>query len=181
MKKIYYLPIIGLFFLNCTKENNFLVGKEQVGKILATTQVNELKDIFSNDSLVSRVGEGEFADAAFDEYLVYDKTGKHLLTIIPKEQHDSTSTIESIQIFDANYKTASGVGLTSTYKDVSNSYVISKVESTFTSAVLFVDEINATMAIAKKELGINDFGTQKVQADQIPDLAKLKSLTLWFD
>ena len=112
---------------------------------------------------------------------MYAKNGDHLLTIIPKVQHDSTSTIESIQVFDKRYKTIKGLNISSTFKDIVENYTVNKVESTFTTAVLFVDELDVTIAINKKELGINDFGTQKVSLAQIPDLAKIKTFTLWFD
>ncbi len=181
MKKIILLGLLLVIIVNCKKENNYLLAKEHVGKITSITEVYELKSIFEKDSLVSHLGEGDFADSSYDEYLVYTKEGGHIFTIIPKEQHDSTSTIESIQVFDKKYKTLSGLGLSSTFKDISGNYTINKVESTFNNAILFVDELNATITITKKELGVNDFGTQKISLAQIPDLAKIKALTFWFD
>jgi len=181
MRKIILLLLVSIVFVQCEKENNFTLGRGQVGKITSATQVYELKSIFENDSLVAHLGEGDFADSAYDEYLVYTKQNKHALTIIPKEQHDSTSTIESIQIFDKKYKTSKGLGLGSIFKDIVENYTVNKVESTFTTAVLFVDELDVTITIAKKELGINDFGTQKISVAQIPDLAKIKTFTVWFD
>jgi len=181
MKKIIPLFIILITFLQCTKEDNFTLAKNQLGKVTSLTQVNALTDAFSNDSLVSNLGEDNFANTEFDEYTVYGKGGKHLLTLIPKKQNDSTSTIESVQIFDERYKTVKGLNLTSTFKDIVDNYTVNKVESTFTTAVLFVDELNVTIAIDKKDLGINDFGLDKVRLDQIPDLAKIKYFTIWFD
>jgi len=181
MKRIIPFVLILLTFSQCEKEDNFTIAKNQLGKLTSLTQVNELTDIFANDSLVSNLGEGDFANAEFDEYLVYGKGGKHLLTLIPKEQHDSISVIESIQIFDDRYKTIKGLGLSSAFKDIVGAYSVNKVESTFTTAVLFIDELNITIAIDKKELGINDFGIEKIRLDQIPDLAKIKYFTIWFD
>ena len=181
MRKIVLLVLISLAFIQCKEENNYTLAKNQVGKITSATQVYELKSIFKKDSLVSHLGEGDFADATYDEYLVYTKQDGHILTLIPKEQHDSTSTIESIQIFDKKYKTVKNLNIASTFKDIIDNYSVSKVESTFTTAVLFVDEINATITIDKKELGIKDFGIQKISLEQIPDLAKIKTLTMWFD
>ncbi len=158
-----------------------MLAKGQVGKMTSATQVHELKSVFEKDSLVSHLGEGDFADSSYDEYLVYTKQKAHLFTIIPKEQHDSTATIESIQIFDKKYKTSSGLGLSSNFQDIVSNYSVNKVESTFTSVVLFVDELDATITIDKKELGINDFGIQKINLAQIPDLAQIKTITFWFD
>ena len=181
MKRIVTLVIVAVLFTQCKKEDNYTIAKGQLGKLTSLTQVNELKEIFAKDSLVSNLGEGDFANAEYDEYRVFEKGGKQLLTLIPKEQHDSTSTIESIQIFDKKYKTVKGLNLGSTFKDIIDNYTVNKVESTFSSAVLFVDELNVTIAIDKKDIGMKDFGVQKVRLDQIPDLAKIKYFTLWFD
>ena len=181
MKKLFTIVLLSIFLTQCEKEDNFTMAKGQVGKITSATQIHEIESIFVKDSLVSHIGEGGFADAQYDEYLLYSKNGDHLLTIIPKAQHDSTSTVESIQIFDKRYKTIKGLNISSTFKDIVANYTVNKVESTFTTAVLFVDELDVTIAINKKELGINDFGTQKVNLAQIPDLAKIKTFTIWFD
>tara|TARA_R110002073_G_scaffold14998_1_gene60131 strand:- start:54032 stop:54577 length:546 start_codon:yes stop_codon:yes gene_type:complete len=181
MKKIAVLVIVSLVFLQCKKENNFTIAKNQLGKLTSMTQVNELKELFASDSLVSKIGEGAFASSEYDEYLVYDKKGAHMLTIIPEEQHDSTSTIESIQIFDERFKSVKGLGLASKFEDIVGNYTVNKVESTFTTVVLFIDELDVTIAIDKKELGIQEFGTQKIRLDQIPDLATIKYFTIWFD
>lgn len=181
MKEIILILVLSIVLTQCKKENKYTLGRNQVGQLSQITKVSELKSIFLKDSLVSRIGEGDFVDAAYDEYLVYDKQSNHIFTIIPKEQHDSTSTIESIQVFDKKYKTDRGLSLSSTFKDIIDNYSINKIESTFTTAVLFVDELDATITIDKKELGIEDFGTQKISLKQIPDLAKIKTLTFWFD
>lgn len=181
MKKLIFILALAISSTQCKKEDHFTLAKGQVGQITSLTTVQELPEIFAKDSLVSHLGEGDFADASYDEYLVYTKKGDHLLTLVPKQQHDSTSTFENIQILSPKYKTIKGLSLKSTFRDIIDHYTVNKVESTFTTAVLFVDEIDATITIDKKELGINDFGTEKITIEQIPDLAKIKTLTFWFD
>lgn len=181
MKQLFILMLVSVILIQCKKEENYLLARGQVGDITALTQVHGLESIFAKDSVVAHLGEGDFADSAYDEYLVYNKEGDHLLTLIPKQQHDSTSTFENIQIFDSKYKTEKGLGLSSKFKDIIDNYTVNKVESTFTTAVLFVDELDVTITIDKKDLGINDFGTQKIILEQIPDLAKIKTFTVWFD
>ena len=181
MKSVLSILVVTILFVQCKKEDHHTIAKGQLGKVTKQTQVNELKELFHKDSLVSNLGEGDFANAEYDEYRVYEKGGKHLLTLIPKVQHDSTSTIESIQIFHKRYETVKGLNLNSTFKDVIDNYTVNKVESTFSSAVLFVDELNVTIAIDKKDIGVREFGIQKVRIDQIPDQAKIKYFTLWFD
>lgn len=181
MKKLIFTIVLALCLIQCKKEDHFTLAKGQVGQLTSMTQVDNLQAFFAQDSLVSHLGEGDFADASYDEYLVYTKKGDHLLTLVPKQQHDSTSTLENIQIMSPKYKTIKGLGLSSTFRDIIDNYTVNKVESTFTTAVLFVDELDATITIDKKELGINDFGTEKISLEQIPDLAKIKTMTFWFD
>jgi hypothetical protein len=44
-----------------------------------------------------------------------------------------------------------------------------------------VDELNATFALDKKDLKLGEFDMSKIRKDQIPDMAKIKYITLWFD
>ena len=89
--------------------------------------------------------------------------------------------IKSIQIFDPNFITEKGISLRSTFNDINKNYTINKVETTLTSATLFIDELNATISIDKKELGLNAFSREEVSIDQIPDIAKIKYFTIWFN
>ena len=86
-----------------------------------------------------------------------------------------------MKIFSDQYETEKGVSTASTYKDIVENYSISKVEPTFNSAVVFIDEINATIAIDKKDLKLDEFDMRKISKDQIPDMAKIQYITLWFD
>ena len=104
-----------------------------------------------------------------------------MLTILPKEQLDSTSTIKSIEIHDARFNTESGINITSNYSEINANNTIHKIERTFSSATLFLDDLNSTIAIDNEELGLKEFNTQKITKDQIPDLAKMKSFVVWFN
>lgn len=186
MKKIIkpiLIAIVALTFVQCGNDK-FGVAKEKVGEITPKTTVKDLDEIFKKDSIVKVLSEGAKGDNYFqddDEYKIYEKGGKHLLTIIPKEQLDSTSTIKSVQIIDSRYKTKNGLTINSTFQEVNSKENISKIEASFTSATLFIDELNATMTIDKEELGLKDMSLQKVSKDQIPDLAKVKSFIIWFN
>tara|TARA_B100001057_G_C22482302_1_gene806919 strand:+ start:76 stop:639 length:564 start_codon:yes stop_codon:yes gene_type:complete len=186
MKKyiLNFLSIVSLLFItSCSNSERFEIQKGKVGHLNTKTTIQELSIIFKNDSIVSKLSEGALGDNYFqdnDEYLIYDKLGKHLLTIIPKDQLDSTSTIKSIQIFDDRFKTADGLNLRSTFADIRLGNNINKIESSFSSATLFIDDLNVTIAIDKEELGLKAFSNQKVTLEQIPDLAKMKSFIVWF-
>ena len=115
-----------------------------------------------------------------DEYFIFEKGGKLLLTILPKEQLDTTSTIKSIEIHDERFKTLSGISINSSFSEINVSNTIHKIERTFSSATLFLDNLNTTITIDNEELGLKEFSTQKVTKEQIPDLAKMKSFIVWF-
>ena len=172
-----------LLFIQCGTDK-FDIAKGKVGEITTKTTVQDLDKIFAKDSIVKILSEGTKGDNYFqddDEYLVYEKGGKHLLTIVPKEQLDSSSTIKSIQIFDDRFKTESNLSLISTFEEINANNKISKVETSLSSATLFIDDLNATIAIDKEELGLKGLGFQKVSLEQIPDLARMKSFVIWFE
>ena len=173
-----------LLIISCSNNDKFEIEKGKVGKLTTTTKIDQLDAIFKNDSIVKNLSEGAQGNNYFqedDEYFVYEKGGKLLLTIMPKEQLDSTSTIESIQIFDDRFKTKTGLNIRTSFSDIRANNIINKIESSFYSATLFIDELNATISIDKEELGLKAFSNQQVAIDQIPDLAKIKSFTIWFN
>jgi len=187
LKKIIYLLLVSFLFIQCAKENKFLIEKGKVGYLTKETTVLELNKIFKQDSIVSNllVDKLENEDKLFslgdDDYKIFSSEGEKLLEISPTKQNDSLSKIKSIQIFDRNYKTDKGISLQSTFKEINENYLVNKVETTLTSATLFIDELNATIAIDKKELGLNTFSREEVTLDQIPDIAKIKYFTIWFN
>lgn len=187
MIKKNLLPIIAiaflLFVISCTNNSKFKIEKGKVGEITTKTTIQELNKIFKNDSIVKNLSEGAQGENYFqedDEYFVFEKGGKLLLTIMPKEQLDSTSTIKSIEIHDERFKTETGLSLKSNFSEINTNNNINKVERTFSSATLFIDDLNATITINNEELGLKEFSVQKVTLEQIPDLAKIKSYVIWF-
>jgi hypothetical protein len=173
-----------LFIVSCSNSNKFRIEKGVVGNINTKTTIQELTTIFKKDSLVKNLSEGAQGDNYFqedDEYYVFEKGGKLLLTILPKEQLDSTSTIKSIEIHDERFKTKSGININSNFLEINANNNINRVESTFSSATLFLDNLNTTITIDNEELGLKEFNTQKVSKEQIPDLAKMKTFIVWFN
>jgi len=176
--------VFSIFFVSCSDNKKFQISKGNVGLITMKTTVADLSEIFEKDSIVKNLSEGSQGNNYFqdnDEYLIYEKGGKHLLTLVPKEQLDSTSTMKNIEIFDNRFKTESGISLESTFAEIRANNKIDKIESSFTSATLFIDELNATIVIDNEEMGLKDFSNQKVVEEQIPDLAKMKSFVVWFN
>ena len=184
--KYIHLLAVGLILLvvaSCSNSKRYKISKGKVGQISKKTTVKDLDKLFENDSIVKNLSEGSMGDNYFqddDEYMIYDQKGKLLLTLIPKDQHDSTSTIKSIEIHDPRFSTETGLNLNSKFVEINANNRINRVESTLKSATLFIDELNATIVIDKEELGLQEYSTQKVSLDQIPDLAKIKSFIIWF-
>lgn len=189
MKKILKLGTIicvVLLFAQCTKDK-YLIERNSVGLINNTHTIADVKQLFANDSLVVRLSEGDLGgeDTKYiqedDQYLVFSKEGKHLLTIVPKKQLDSTSKIKYVEIKGRKYKTDKDITLSSPFKTLNATYNINKVETTLSSATLYIDELNATISMRKKDLGVNEFSTRKVRLDQIPDMTSIDHFTIWFD
>lgn len=187
LKKIIFIVLVSFLFVQCAKENQYLIEKGKVGYLTKETTILELNSIFKKDSIVSNLtinnlnNEDKLFSLDDDEYEVFSFMGDKLLEIAPANQNDSLSKIKSIQIFDRNYKTDKGISLQSTFKDINENYMVNKVETTLTSATLFIDELNATISIDKKDLGLNSFSREEVTIDQIPDIAKIKYFTIWFN
>ncbi len=182
--RVFGVCLLSLLCVQCGDGNRFMISKRKVGKLTPVTTISDLQDIFSNDSIVKNLSEGSLGNNFFqddDEYLIYEKGGKHLLTIVPKEQLDSTATIKSIQIFDKRYSTKSGLTLDSKFEDINLNNVITKVETSLSSATLFIDDLNITITLDKEDLGLKNFSTQKINVEQIPGLAGVKSLIVWFN
>ena len=182
--KLFCIAIVSITFVQCGNGNTFTVAKGKVGSLSTKTTIHELNSIFKNDSIVKNLSEGSLGDNYFqddDEYLIYEKGGAHLMTIIPKEQLDSTSTIKSIQLFDKRFKTKTGLSLASSFEEINLNNKISKVETSLNSATFFIDDLNVTLAYDKVELGLREFSTQKISLNQIPDIAKMRSYIVWFN
>ena len=170
------LVILSLLFSSCKKEQDpFEIGKQHLGLLTDSTQVKDLKSVFANDSLVTFISGDEFSGSK-NNIDVFEKGGKKLLVLTPEQVLDSTSVIESIQIIDPRYKTDKGISTLSTFKDISSTYKISKINNIINSVLIIVNELNASFVIDKKELPANlRFNMDiKIEAAHIPDNAKIK-------
>lgn len=177
MKKLTTIIVLSLIFIQCNSDKKLLIAKNNLGEIHKNTTIAELDKMFSNDSIVKLPED----TVVYRKYIVFNKEGKQIINVKFDVRRDSIKGIENIKIFDKNYKTEKGLSVSSTYKDIMDNYSISKVEPSFNSAIVFIDEINATVAIDKRDLKIGEFDMRKISKDQIPDLAKIQYITLWFD
>lgn len=175
-KSLLYLIIFTLVLTSCKKEQDpFQVSKQHIGLLTDSTQVKDLEALFVNDSIVNYIKGDEFIENKSD-IEVFEKGGKKLLILSPKQVLDSTSTIGSVQIIDSRFKTDKNISTLSTFKDIQDNYTVSRINNLINSIVVSVDEINASFTIDKKELPANlrfDMNL-KIEKSQIPDTAKIK-------
>lgn len=172
--RLFFLLI---FFFSCNNYNsNFKIEKGKVGKVNTETKIQELDSLFFNDSIVKRIGEGDYVFSGTDKYLIYDKKENHLLTIIPKQQHDPNETIETIQIIDKNFKTLNGIHVGSSFREISKSHKISSIQNTINNVIVFVDEIDAYFVFDKKNLDkkFQNETEKKIEPKDIPKNSKIK-------
>ena len=175
-KLILSLIIVTFLVTSCKKEQNpFEISSQHIGLLTDSTQVKDLKSVYINDSIVKFIGGDEFT-GNINNIEIFEKGGKKLLTLTPRQALDSTSTIASIRILDERYKTDKNITAISTFKTIKDSYKISRISNLINSIVIAVDEINANFTIDKKELPANlrfDMDL-KFEPTHIPDNAKVK-------
>lgn len=181
MKKLLILSLVCVLFIQCNSNQGYVIKKSQVGLVSAITKVSELDKIFAKDSLVKPEYIENQSKYFSEDYMVFAKNGDHLLTVKIENPTDSTSNIQSVQVFSGLYKTDRQISVDSYFKDLKENYEIGKVESTITSASVNVKDLNASFIIPNKDLGYPEFSTNKIMADQIPDNAKFRYITVWFN
>ena len=178
MKKIFLSALIfSILLTSCKKEQDpFLIGKHNIGLLTDSTQVKDIATVFSKDSIVTNSSAGMFISSVNTDIEIYEKGGKKLLILSPATPNDSTSYIRSVRIIDPRYKTKENITISSTFKEISNNYEISKIDNMLGAIIVYVKDINAMLTIDKKELPANmRFDTNlKIEAIQIPDKTKTK-------
>lgn len=182
-KSLLLLLLTASIFISCQQEQDpFLITATSIGKLTKDVQIKQLDSVFSQDSIVKQVNEGELYKRN-NEIEVYDKDGKKLLLLEPVQAFDSTSTVGFIQVLDPRFKTAKGLNTESTFKEIVENYNVSRIENTLSAAVIFIDDLNIYVTIDKKQLPAElRYDTQAhIQASQIPDDAKIKYFMIDWD
>ncbi len=182
-KSIYFFIAIPLLIIGCKNEPDpFLIGKQHVGLLTDSTQVKDLELAFPNDSVV-KFSDGDEFTGNSNQIEIFEKGGKKLLILDLDQTQDSTAVIETVQVMDSRYRTDKNISTLSTFKDINDNYKISRISNLISSIVVFVDEINASFTIDKKELPANlRFDMElKIEKIQIPDKAKIKYFFVYWD
>ena len=184
MKNTFFTVVLicTLLLTSCTKEatiNPFLIEKHHIGLLTDSTYVKELDLIFSKDSVVKHIAGDEFAGSV-NKIEIFEKGGRKLLDLSPREALDSASLISSVRIIDDRYKTEKNISILSTFKELNDAYKISKIDNLIDAIVISVNELNASFTIDKKELPASMRFDMSITIDpiQIPEKAKIKYFML---
>lgn len=177
---VFLLVVISLESCNSESEvNPYAIGKHHIGLLTDSTQVRELDNIYSNDS-ISRYKEDNGFTGVISNINIFSKEGSALLVLSPQVAMDSTTTINTVKIEDSRYVTDKGISTLSTFGDIQAAYKVNKVNNLINTIVVSVDEINASFTIDKKELPANMRFDMDLNIDpiQIPEKAKIKYFML---
>lgn len=170
--------ICGLALLqSCQKDTTFSITETSVGPLNQSTTVDQLQSVFAQDSIVRDTTMSALASSKKIE--VYEKGGKHLLTLTPSS--DSIPKIQNVRVMDPRYTAENGIGLSSTFSNIKKKFEIKKVVATLNSIVVFPKGSNLYFTIDKQELPDNLRFSTTIEAVQIPDEAKVKYLMLGWE
>ncbi|MBT6654274.1 MAG: hypothetical protein HOB57_02395 [Flavobacteriaceae bacterium] len=174
MKKYLIISLI-IFIVGCSSDE-YKIEKGKIGKLNTEIKVQQLDSIYKNDSIVKRIGEGDYMFSGDDKYLVFDSNKNHLLTLTPRNQHDNNETIETIEIVSSFFKTDNGVTIESTFGMIEKYHKINSIQNTINNLIIYVDEIDAYFIIDKQNLPIDlRLGTEKIiKSINIPPESKIK-------
>lgn len=183
--RLIILFVFIVFIFGCKSEkqlekhNLYIVTKHQIGLINDSTQVKDLKAIFSNDSLIS-IKEDDSFIGGINPIRLYTKTGTPLLQVFPYDAHDSTATINYVHIQNPAYQTDRNISIKSYFVDIKSTYNISEIKNGMDYIEVYIDSLKSIFAFRKLELLRDfDFGT-KVNRDQIPDSISIDFFIKYF-
>ena len=185
MRKISAIGLLFLafIFIQCEqtpKDTTFLITKSSIGNLDKSSLARDLEVIYEHDSIVKDTAKllVGFGAKKID---IFEKGGNHLLTLTPSS--DSIPTIENVHIQDARFKTETGIGLNSTFKDIKDKYKISKIITSTKNVVVLIKNSDLYFTIDKEELpsSLRYVSSVNIEAVQIPDDAKIKYMMLGWE
>src|SRR5690554_2467710 len=177
---LFAVALFSLLFIQCNTNSDFLITKDQVGKLGKLNTLEELETLFAGDSIV-RDSTFTQIGSRVNKINIYEKGGAQLLALTPST--DSIPKIEIIRIYDPRFVTEKGVGLQSTFKDIRDKHQIRKIVTSLNNVVIFLKDSDAYFTIAKTELpsSLQYASSVNIEAVQIPDAAKIKYMMVGWD
>ena len=167
---------------NTYEFSDFSVTSSSVGPIKKGMTISDVMNILPKNQIKRVIGYGEFLEDEYDDFEVYDLSGKHILTITPQGRNNHNSKINRVLILDSRFQTEARLGLGSTYLSIKKNYPMLSAQPAMDVIVLSIDEINAWMSI-KKTLLPEDWYDQennKVNLSKIPPDATTSLFVIWW-
>lgn len=183
IKKIAFIVLSILLFVQCEEEKDpYLISNNSVGNLTIGMKIKQVDSIFANDSIV-RLNPSQNESSTTGEVEIYEKGGKKLMLISPRDNNNPDALISNFQFFDTQYKTIKGLNSGSTFKDIKANYEIANIETTLSTIVIFLKDSDVFINIDKKELPENLRYNPSfvIEAVNIPDEAKIKYFMLSWD
>ena len=180
-KFITALFLVSFLIISCNSDQAYLIAENKVGEITNSTKINELEQLFPNDSIVKPNYKNRFEANGNDVYIY--ENGDLSLKIQPRIYGDSTSTIREIQILNPKYKTANGLNVNGDFKTIYENYSIKTIQNSFKNVIVDIKEFGLYVIIDKAELPSNlrYDRTSTITETQIPNQAKFKYVWFAFD
>ena len=183
MKKTILITLASIAFIQCSKkEDPFLIQQDKIGALQKEFTMKQIDSVFANDSIIKHVN-GDGFTGNYSDIEVYEKGGKHLLSLSPSDATDSNSTINIVTIRDNRYQTDKNINLNSTFKDFKTHYEVLKIDRILNNINIEFKNQDFYITIAIDELpGDYKFDySRTIDVASIPDEAKIKSMRLdWF-
>ncbi len=182
--RFFLTVLITVLIFGCQKEEKqdpFEITTNRIGLLTHEIEVRQLDSVFGNDSIINGSVGNKLLNA--NEIAIYEKGGDKLLILEVGDDSSPNATIENIQVIDPRYQTSTGLSSGSTFKNIKEHYTISKINNTLSTAVIFVDSIQAYFTVDKKELPqqFQQSTDTKIEASDIPDTAKIKHFWIHWD
>ena len=178
-KSLFLVAITALMFVQCKKESNdpFLIKDGSVGNLMESNKIKQLDSIFATDSIV-KTNSSPNAIETQGEVEVYEKGGKQLLLLSPKDEMDPNSNISDILIYDSRYKTEKGLSNNSTFKEFKDNYTVSNIERIINGVIVFFSDTDIYLTIDAKYLTaeVRTDPNAKLEAHHIIDSATIEYL-----
>ena len=174
MRKGFLILCISVLFACQSTNDEYLITSNSVGLISNDTRVNEIADLYPDDSLRTINLDNKLADIN-KKYELYSAEGDPLLVLEPTGTAD-TSKIAQVEVISPLFKTRKGLHADSNFKKVYDNYEISSIQRTLVNVIINLKKEGIFLAIDNESLpdDIQYDDDAMVKATQIPDDAAIK-------
>jgi|TARA_B100000315_G_C14329188_1_gene474462 hypothetical protein len=180
---VFLLSFASVVASDAYQIDNFLISHQSVSFVEKGMTIGEVLHLLPSRQVQKIVSHGEFEDDLYDDYLIFDSEMNHVFTLTPHVRNNLESEINRVLIEDQRFRTASDIGLGSTFEEIMAQYPNVKASPDMEVIVLHVDELNSWHSIDKKHLldGWWDDYRREIKMDKIPPTAKTETFVLWWN